>query len=453
MTAISSYSIAQLRNLTTTQIGVLSATDISSIETTQVAVLTTKQVTALTAAQIAALSPGQFSFSAAQLAVFGSPQIAAFSTGDLAVLNATQLAGLTATELAGFSTAQIASLADNLIAALTSPFEVSHSQVTVGASAGIAICPTHGESAEDLLVCADLALYEAKGEGRSCRRFFNPGLRQRALRKKAYEGELRCALARGEFELFYQPQVLLPQRSIVGAEALIRWRHPEHGLLPPSTFLPSIEMGVFATQVGDWILETACLQAATWRRLQAPGFRMGVNLFSSQLRTGDLAEKVARALQTSGLPPDALELEITETTILRYDEAVLKPLRLLRSHGVGIAFDDFGTGYASLSMLRNYPLSRLKIDQSFVRAICDARKDAAVVRLIVELGATFDLDVIAEGVETRGQAEFLESCGCRHAQGYLFGCPIPAADFSALLTRQQVRASGSRERDLKSRRA
>ncbi len=307
---------------------------------------------------------------------------------------------------------------------------VEGSPVDVAASGGIAIYPLDGTTAEELLSSADLALYQAKAEGRHCRRFFTPGLRHAANAKRAYHGELRRARENDEFVLFYQPQTRLADGALMGAEALMRWRHPRNGLLMPADFIKAMEGGPLAAPMGDWPLRTGARQAAAWRAAGATDFRIGVNLFGAQFRTGDLADKVHGVLAEFGLPPAALELEITENIILRHDETLLAPLRQLRDAGVGVAFDDYGTGYASFSVLKRFPISRLKIDRSFVQGMCDSREDAAIVRAILHLVRSFGLGVIAEGVETEAQGRRLRERGCAEAQGYLIGRPMPEAEFT-----------------------
>ena len=324
-----------------------------------------------------------------------------------------------------------AETADCVISSLSEPFSLDGEIVHIAASAGLAMFPTHGEHAEDLLASADLALYQAKNEGRHCRRFFTPALRRSAVAKRTQELELQRAVAQGELELFYQPQVRAANGTLVGAEALLRWRHPGMGLISPAAFLPNLEGGRLAAQVGEWVIRTACRQTAAWRSAGLSDFRMGVNLFGVQFRTGDLAAIVRDALRECALPPSALELEITENIILRHDDAMITPLKELRDEGVGIAFDDYGTGYASLSLLKRYPLTRLKVDQSFVRNMCDSAEDAAIVRAVILLGRSFGLDVIAEGVETLEQQEMLIAEGCEELQGYLFGRPVDADAFAA----------------------
>lgn len=323
-----------------------------------------------------------------------------------------------------------ADVADAAIAGIGNILSVDGQPVHIGASVGIGIYPAHGVTAEELLSNADLALYQAKEEGRHCRRLFTPALRQISLLRRSHQGELRRAYEQNEFELFYQPQIRLSDGALVGAEALIRWRHPEKGIINPGAFLPALESSPLATLVGDWVIRTACAQAASWRHNGEVDFRMGVNLFASQFRGGNLTEKVREVLAETKLPPQGLELEITENILIRNDDDMLGPLQKLHDSGVGIAFDDYGTGYASLSMLKRYPLTRLKVDQSFTRGMCESPADAAIVRAILYLGKSFNLEVIAEGVETEEQAARLRKKGCEEAQGYLFGRPMPASDFA-----------------------
>ena len=325
-----------------------------------------------------------------------------------------------------------AAIAERAIAAVARTIIIDGQTVRIGASIGIALSGRHGADADTLFANADLALYRAKAEGRNCLRLYEPGLRAEAIGKMVFDDELRLAFERGEFELFYQPQINLRDGRVTGAETLLRWRHPTRGLLLPALFLPALESGPLAIPVGQWIIENACRQAALWRSQGLTDFTVGVNLFGAQLRTGQLVDKVVSALTRFSLPPEALELEITENIVLRHGDGIDRALGELRALGLGVAFDDYGTGYASLSLLKKYPLSRLKIDRSFVQTICDSPADAAIVRAVVSMAAAFDLRVIAEGVETTAQVELLRQNGCLEVQGYLFGAPMPAAEFERL---------------------
>jgi diguanylate cyclase (GGDEF)-like protein len=322
-------------------------------------------------------------------------------------------------------------VADRLLMEITQPVQFDALPINIGASIGIAISPLHGTDAGQLFAYADLALYQAKAEGRHCARLFHAGLRAVAEGKVLRDTELHQALEHGEFELYYQPQIRLADGGLAGAEALLRWRHPSQGLLSPEHFLPALEIGRLSARVGAWVIETACAQAALWRVSLDPDFRMGVNLFGSQFRAGNLVEWVQAALTKTGLPPGALEIEITENIILRHEDDMIQPLRQLRELGVGIAFDDYGTGFASLSMLTRYPVSRLKIDRAFTMAICESRADAAVVRYIIGLGATLGIAITAEGIETLEQAAALLQDGCNEGQGFYFGKPMTATQFEA----------------------
>ncbi len=326
-----------------------------------------------------------------------------------------------------------AELCDRLLRAFRLPLVWEGQESFLGLSIGIALSPSHGQDAEDLLSSADLALYQAKAEPRKGYCVFQPMLRQAALARRHCDQELRHAVATDQLELFYQPQVRLADYRVVGVEALLRWRHPQHGLLAPGAFLNVLERGALAPIVGDWAIQAAAAQARKIHDLGPDHFRVSVNLFGAQLRRGQLRSAVVRALEENALPPAALELEITENIFLQQGDTMVAPLRELRDLGVGIAFDDYGTGFASLSLLKRFPLSRLKIDQSFVHNLCADSEDAAVVRAIAYLAESFSLEVTAEGVEKEEQRKRLRELGCESAQGYLFGRPIPADEMMGLI--------------------
>ncbi|ATA24136.1 diguanylate cyclase [Brenneria goodwinii] len=326
-----------------------------------------------------------------------------------------------------------ATIAEQIVHEISQTMVTGDNPINISASVGIVFYPRHGLTVQELLTSADLALFQAKAEGRNCYRFFTSVLRENFQAWHAFQSEFARAYEKNEFEVFYQPLVSLSNNEIVGAEALLRWRHPQKGLLGPSAFLPALESGNWAECIGDWIMLTACKQAAEWNNAGAKDFRISVNLFSAQFRSGTLSQKIADILNQTGLPASSLEVEITENIILRHDQNMLQPLYALRDAGIGIAFDDYGTGYASLSVLKNYPVTRLKIDQTFVRTMCESPTDAAIVWAIIYLGKSFGLGVIAEGVETLEPCEQLRSRGCDEAQGYLFGHPMSAKDFTKLL--------------------
>lgn len=323
--------------------------------------------------------------------------------------------------------------ADAMISAIAQPITIDGNEVRVAASCGVALAPTQAQEALELVGNADLALFKAKSSGRGRVFMFVPALRMEAIARRLYGLELHRAVDKGEFILFYQPQISMADGSITGAEALLRWHHPERGILSPAAFLPALEGGPLAATVGSWILNEACAQAAYWRRSGAPRFRIGVNLFGAQFRVGDLVTEVMETLMRHGLPAEALELEVTENIVLDNDDIVLGILQRLHEQGVGIAFDDFGTGYASLSLLKTYPLSRIKIDQSFVRGILISKRDASVIRAIIDMAKSFELETIAEGIETEAEYKYLRNEKCDEGQGYFFGKPMTALQFELLL--------------------
>ncbi len=325
-----------------------------------------------------------------------------------------------------------AEMAGQLIGAFDAPFAVGEEVVHLGVDIGIAKFPEHGTDADELAANANLALERAKATGRRGFELFAPKMRQVVVARHTVQGELRQALALSQFELRYQPQVRLSDRTIVGAEALLRWRHPSRGLLAPAAFLPTLESGPLAAAVGDWVLQTACAQAACWRAAH-PDFRIAVNLSGAQFDAGDITRRVEGVLIANNLPPEALELEITENIMLRGEHAIVVPLRELRAWGVSVAFDDYGTGFASLSLLKRFPVSRLKIDRSFVRDVCTDEEDAAIVQAIIYLGRCFKLGITAEGIETEAQAEALRLYGCSEGQGYLYAEPLSAGALSQYL--------------------
>ena len=311
---------------------------------------------------------------------------------------------------------------------LRRPFNVEGQVMWVGGSLGIAFAPQHGQDAATLMGSADLVLYKSKAEGGDQICWFVPTLKAAASARRSQEAELRIAWEQRQFELYFQPQVNLEDRKVVGVEALLRWNHPDRGVLQPGSFLETHEKSSLACNVGQWVLQEACRQGAKWASV-FPGFLMGVNLFSAQLKTDPLPAIVQSALDLTGFPAAQLELEITENIMLNDGGASKGQLQALRDMGVGLAFDDYGTGYASLAFLKQYPLTRLKIDRGFVSNLQAKGKDAAIVLAVIMLAKRFGLTVIAEGVETTEQEELLKKWRCPQAQGYLYSMPIPADAF------------------------
>ena len=323
--------------------------------------------------------------------------------------------------------------AEFFIDAFRQPFVCENNDMQVGLSVGIAIAPNHGGTANELLANADLALYDVKAQRRTGYGLFQESFRQSALARRTCETELKRAVVQGELELYYQPQLRLADRHIVGAEALLRWNHPERGLILPGAFIQVLERSSLAVPVGQWIVRQACGLAASVRRDGRPDFKVAVNVFGAQFRGGDLKAMIVSALDEHRLLPDALELELTENIVLQNDEAIIAAVRELSAMGVQASFDDYGTGHASLSLLKRFPLARLKIDRRFIRDLCTDAEDAAVVNAILYLANSFGLEVVAEGIETEEQERLLRLLGCQCGQGFLFARPMPATDLRAIL--------------------
>jgi diguanylate cyclase (GGDEF)-like protein len=328
-------------------------------------------------------------------------------------------------------------LARRLIAALNEPFVLGEDQVTAGVSIGIAIGPSDGADADLLFKHADLALYRAKADGRNLSRFFEPEMDAQVQERRSLEMDLREALSEGQFHLHYQPLYDAQNNDLVGFEALLRWDHPVRGSVPPSQFIPVAEETRLIVPLGEWALREACREAASW----PPSVRLAVNVSAAQFRTANLAETVVSALAASGFLPGRLELEITESILMQSNESCVRMLHQLRALGVRIAMDDFGTGYSSLSYLRSFPFDRIKIDRSFVREMTHNGECAAIVRAIVQLGATLGIATIAEGVETREQLEAVRAQGCNEVQGFFFGRPRPGAEIVDLFPDARIGAA------------
>ena len=322
------------------------------------------------------------------------------------------------------------SLASRLIDAISAPYALGSHQVTVEVSIGIALAPGDGLEAEQLLRNADTALYRAKADGRGLYRFFEPEMDARMQARRRLEVDLRKAIANGEFELFYQPLVDMQTEHVTGFEALIRWHHPERGMVAPLDFIPVAEDSGLIVPIGDWVIRQACAEAATW----PSNVKIAVNLSPVQFKSKGLLTSVISALAASGLPPSRLELEITESVLLQDGDATLAILHELRGLGIRISMDDFGTGYSSLSYLRKFPFDKIKIDQSFIFAMSDHNDSLAIVRAVIAMGTGLGIATTAEGVETPEQFKQLKLEGCTEVQGFLFSPPRPAAEVKWLLT-------------------
>jgi diguanylate cyclase (GGDEF)-like protein/PAS domain S-box-containing protein len=332
---------------------------------------------------------------------------------------------------------RVTSLVEAMLRELVEPFEINEHVLHIGGSAGIAMAPQDGASVDELIANADLALYKAKSDGGHTYRMFVPVLRAQAQSRRGLQAELRRAFTENEFELYFQPQIRLSDDAVVGAEALLRWRHPERGVVGPGAFIQTLAESSIAAAVGRWIIRDACAKTAAWRDTGLSLNRISVNLFPSQCRDPALLVDIEEALLASGLPVDILELEISETFALNNDDAIT-PLQELHNRGVKLAFDDFGTGYASLSYLTKFPVSRIKIDRSFIAKVTDDAENAAIVRSLIAMAHNLELGIIAEGVETEAQARFLAEERCEEAQGFLYAKPLCAADFEAYLRQRRL---------------
>ncbi len=327
-------------------------------------------------------------------------------------------------------------LASRIVEAMSAPFDLQGHQVVIGASVGVAAAPSDGEDADELLKKADMALYRAKGDGRGAFHFFERAMDEQLQARRALELDLRRALQAGEFELFYQPLYHLGDERVTGCEALLRWRHPDRGMVSPADFIPLAEEIGLIVPLGEWVLREACAEAAGWPE----HVRLAVNLSPAQFRDRGLVRTVVSALAASGLAAERLELEITESVLLQDSQANMTMLHDLKALGVRISMDDFGTGYSSLSYLRSFPFDKIKIDQTFVRDILDDSDAMAIIKAVLDLGASMGVVTTAEGVETQEQLDALRGQGCAEIQGYFISRPAPAADIARLLGVERLRA-------------
>jgi diguanylate cyclase (GGDEF)-like protein len=324
----------------------------------------------------------------------------------------------------GAGDAETRDLAEKILAIFRSPFDIDGQEIPVETSIGISLLPDHGAEAEQLLKNADLALYKAKSEGRNTYRLFEADMELDAQSRRATETDLRAAIAREEFELHYQPIVEILSNKLTAYEALVRWRHPTRGLVPPDQFIPIAEDTGLIGQLGEWVLRQACCDAANWPE----HIKVAVNLSPAQFKRRNLVNTVSEALEVSGLWPARLELEITETVLLQDDDENLELLHQLHALGISIVLDDFGTGYSSLSYLQRFPFDKIKIDRSFIANLTSRPDCAAIVCAVTGLARALDITTTAEGVETREQVDLLRAAGCMQVQGFLFGHPCPQSE-------------------------
>jgi len=337
-------------------------------------------------------------------------------------------------------------LAARAIEALHPPVRVAGIDVHTSASIGIAIYPTDGASIEALLAHADAAMYSAKQQGRGNVQCFVPGMHA-GTEKVQLESDLHSAIALGQFELHYQPKVDMRNGMIRSAEALIRWVHPTRGAISPTEFIPLAEECGLIGAIGEWVIREACRQARAWQKDGLPPLRISVNLSASQFRDSGLVDAIRRALDDADLQARYLEVELTESAVMSDPEQSIAILEQLSTMGVLVSVDDFGTGYSSMSYLRRFPIDKLKIDRIFINEIASRPEDASIVRAIVSLAHSLNLKVVAEGVETPAQLDFLQAAGCDEYQGYHFSHPLPAGDFERFIRAARAQNTSSADDD------
>lgn len=327
-------------------------------------------------------------------------------------------------------------VADKIISAMTQRFEVDEHELYIGGSIGISVGPDDGQTASVLIQNADAAMYKSKDAGRNTFHYYSTEFTEAAKLRYDLVVELRHALERNEFELYYQPKIRLHDGSLTGAEVLLRWNNPQRGMVPPDVFIPLAEDNGLIVEIGSWVLQTACKSLADWKRRGLPIVQLAVNVSAIQIFRGNLLDVVNGVLSNCALDAAALEIEITESVLMHSPEKARQVLGALRERGVRLALDDFGTGYSSLSNLKNFPFSTIKIDRTFVEDIASDSQDESIIKAVIAMGRSLELEVVAEGVETSAQESFLLHHGCHQAQGYLYSKPVPMLAFEALLMQQ-----------------
>jgi EAL domain-containing protein (putative c-di-GMP-specific phosphodiesterase class I) len=328
---------------------------------------------------------------------------------------------------------EVGLVAGKILSAMKAPFGIGEHELYITASIGISMHPEDGDHPELLLKNSDTAMYHAKSDGRGGLRFFMPSMEGHSIKRLELERHLHYALEQNEFQLFYQPQFDLNTGRLTGVESLLRWQRPDVGLVSPGDFIPLAEETGLIVPIGEWVLRTACTQGRIWGRAGAGLLRLAVNISARQFGRADFCETVGTILSDTGFPPDCLELELTESLAMHHAEETVLTLKKLKALGVQVSIDDFGTGYSSLNYLKRFPVDSLKIDKSFVDGIADDPNDAAIVIAIIAMAHSMGLGVIAEGVETQEQLEFLKLHHCNEVQGFLLGRPMPSEQIGKLL--------------------
>jgi len=327
----------------------------------------------------------------------------------------------------------IETVAQTLLSTLSQPLQLSGHECHTTASIGIAMFPADGTDVQTLTKNADMAMYLAKEDGKNGFRFFTKAVETQSIERLMLETSLRHALDRNEFSLHYQPKVDLATRQITGVEALLRWTHPEFGMLPPVQFIPLAEETGLIVPIGRWVLKEACAQCMAWQRLGLQPVSMAVNLSPRQFADESLLRDIDDALASCGMSPTLLQLEVTESMVMQNVSGAITVLQALQSRGIRLAIDDFGTGYSSMSLMKQFPIDTIKIDRSFVRNLPDDYEDQAIAQAIISMGKALGMTVVAEGVETTGQEVFLRDHACDEMQGFLFSKPVPPEQLATLL--------------------
>lgn len=330
----------------------------------------------------------------------------------------------------------VASIAERIIGGMTAPISIAKQEIIITTSIGIAVYPGDSDASEELIKNADAAMYHAKGSGRNRYEFYTPEMNAKAQERLELESGLQKALQNEEFILHYQPKYGVENNKLLGVEALIRWQHPSFGLVMPERFISSLEENGLIIAVGEWVLRSACAQNKLWQDEGLEPMTISVNISAVQFRNVRLIDTVARILKETGLEPRYLELELTETMFISNTEAAIETMNRLKDLGISLSIDDFGSGYSSLSYLKRFPVDYLKIDRSFIKDIESNKKDAAITSAIAGLAHSLNMKIVAEGVESQGQLDYLKSQGCQELQGFLFSRPVEAKEINELLAKE-----------------